>query len=210
MPIVNAYVDGFNLYYRCLRETPYKWLDISKLCAALLPDSCTLNRIRYFTARVRALPHDPDAPTRQQVYLRALSTIPNLTIIYGHFLTNEVSMRLANPTPSGPKFARVIRTDEKGSDVNLASYLLLDVFKKECEEAFVISNDSDLVEPLNIVRREFGIRVGIALPAKGKPSVTLMKSATFVRRIRGGALAASQFNAILADSGGTFSKPPSW
>ena len=117
-------------------------------------------------------------------------------------------MRLANPTPGGPKFAQVLRTDEKGSDVNLASYLLLDAFKHECEIALVISNDSDLAEPIRIVREEFGMKIGVALPAKGKPSATLMQRATFVKRIRQGALADCQFPETLTDAGGTFSKPP--
>lgn len=37
MPRVNVYIDGFNLYYGALKRTPYKWLDVSKLCQALLP-----------------------------------------------------------------------------------------------------------------------------------------------------------------------------
>ncbi|NLD36866.1 MAG: NYN domain-containing protein [Desulfatiglans sp.] len=30
------YVDGFNLYYRALKGTPYKWLDIKLLVSNLL------------------------------------------------------------------------------------------------------------------------------------------------------------------------------
>jgi hypothetical protein len=26
-----VYIDGFNLYYRALRGTPHKWLDIAKI-----------------------------------------------------------------------------------------------------------------------------------------------------------------------------------
>jgi hypothetical protein len=71
----NVYVDAFNLYYGCLKGTPYRWLDLGALCRRLLPKD-RINRIRYFTATVSARPDNPDAPQRQQVYLRALETIP--------------------------------------------------------------------------------------------------------------------------------------
>ncbi len=210
MPTANVYIDGFNLYYRCLKDTPYKWLNVSRLAALLLPAGTQVNRIRYFTARMRALPNDPDAPTRQQIFLRALATIPNLSITYGHFLSNNVTMPLVNPSPTGPKFAQVIRTDEKGSDVNLATYLLLDAFKHEAEIALIISNDSDLAEPIRVVKTEFGVTIGITQPCRGRPSVTLGGLADFVKQIRAGALMASQFPKALTDATGTFEKPPTW
>ena len=33
----NLYVDGFNLYYRSLRHTPWRWLDLKALALCLLP-----------------------------------------------------------------------------------------------------------------------------------------------------------------------------
>ena len=209
MPKTNVYVDGFNLYYGCVKGSPFKWLDLAQLSAKLLPAAHQIHRIRYYTARVRGLPTDPDVPTRQQIYLRALATIPNLTIAYGHFLTSTVRMPLAHPTPSGPATVAVIKTEEKGSDVNLASHLLLDAFRKDCEVAFVISNDSDLLEPIRIVRAEFGMPVGVASP-HARPSQVLLKQASFFRSIRTGALRSSQFPSTLADTVGSFTKPPSW
>lgn len=205
----NVYIDGFNFYYRCVKGTPYKWLDFSKLSALLLPKNAKVNRIRYFTARVTPLPGNPDAPIRQQMYLRALGTIPNLEVTFGHFLTNETTMPLAAPPPGGPKFVRVLRTDEKGSDVNLATHLLLDAFKKDCQAALIISNDSDLVEPIRIVREQFSVRIVLAVPPK-KPSVALLKQAHLIRHVRVGALKASQFSDTLTDSVGTFTKPATW
>ncbi|SEU34124.1 NYN domain-containing protein [Nonomuraea wenchangensis] len=144
---VNVYVDGFNLYYGCLKGTSYKWLDLSALCRKLLPRD-DITRIRYFTARITARPGDPDSPTRQDTYLRALGTIPQMSVHYGHFQETRPRMPLATPDPSGPRTVKVIKTEEKGSDVNLASYLLLDSFHGDCDVAVVISNDSDLREPL--------------------------------------------------------------
>jgi hypothetical protein len=78
-----VYVDGFNLYYGALKGTPYRWLDLRKLSELLLPKH-EITRIKYFTARVSARPGDPGQSTRQHAYLRALTTIANLDIIYGH------------------------------------------------------------------------------------------------------------------------------
>jgi hypothetical protein len=204
----NVYVDGFNLYYGAVKKTPYKWLNIDDLCRRLLKGD-TINRIRYFTARVQAEPADPDKPSRQQLYLRALATIPRLSIHFGQFLSHPVWAPLATAPSVGPKVVRVIKTEEKGSDVNLATWLLLDAIDGDYELAVVISNDSDLVEPIHAVRQRLGLTVGVLNPHK-KPSVELHKSADFIRPIRRGAVASSQFAPTLTDAQGTFSKPASW
>src|SRR5215208_5891291 len=51
----NIYVDGSNLYFRCLRSTPCKWLDLAKLSQLLLPHN-TINQIKYFTSNIKASP----------------------------------------------------------------------------------------------------------------------------------------------------------
>ena len=207
--ITNVYVDGFNLYFRLLKNSPYKWLNIAEMCRLMLPQN-TINQIKYFTANVTARPGDPDQPTRQQTYLRALRTLPNLSIIHGHFLTNTVTMLRAGHPPNHPaSYVEVIKTEEKGSDVNLATHLLYDGFKGNYECAAVISKDSDLLEPIRIARQELGLRVGILNPGK-KPSLALVPHVDFLKRIRAGVLKASQFPAQLTDSNGTFQKPSSW
>ncbi len=211
----NVYVDGFNLYYR-VRNTPYRWLNVLRLCQVILPEN-QIQRARYFTARVSATPDDPHLPQRQQVYLRALQTIPNLTIHYGQFLRHQTRMPLLNPLPDGRQTVAVWKTEEKGSDVNLASYLLLDAFNQEYEAAIVITNDSDLAEPIRIVRRHFGLKVVVLHPVKprtqpGKPTVSieLKKAASKSIVMDDWHLENSQFPAVLQDAHGTIRKPSSW
>lgn len=206
--ITNIYIDAFNLYYGCLRKTPYRWLDILKLCQTLLP-SDQINEIKYFTALVSARPNDQDKPVRQQTYFRALRTIPNLSIIYGHFLSHNVKMRLALPQPGQSPYVTVVKTEEKGSDVNLATHLLHDGHLGKYELAVVVSNDSDLLEPIRMVTQELGLPVGLFNPHK-HPSRELIKYARFVKNIRQGVLKMSQFPDTLSDEIGTFFKPPSW
>lgn len=206
MQRVNVYVDGFNLYYGCLKKTPYKWLNIDQLCQFLKPKDTTIQQIKYFTALVSARANDPGLPVRQQTYLRALRTIPNLEIIYGHFLTHEVRMANADPPPPT---VRAIKTEEKGSDVNLASHLLVDAFTKQFDMALVITNDSDLYTPIEFVIKQASLPVGLLNPHK-HPSKKLGTIVTFIKQIREGVLKNSQFPAILTDANGTFSKPAGW
>lgn len=206
----NVYIDGFNLYYGAVRGTAHKWLDIGALCDRLLPQD-EVNRIRYFTAKVLGTPRDPQAPQRQEAYLRALATVSDLTIHLGHFHQNKVRMPLADPSPGGPKTVEVIKTEEKGSDVNLATYLLLDAAGGECDTAVVMTNDSDLVEPIRLVQSRFGIRVGVINPHPVKyRSRSLKDAATFFKQLRESAIAGCQFPLVLDDSSGTFQKPSTW
>ncbi len=204
----NVYVDGFNLYFGCLRGTPYRWLDLAMLCRLLLP-AYSINRIRYFTALVKERPHDPQQPQRQRTYIRALETLPNLVIHYGQFLTHTVPMRLERPLLDGSTVARVVKTEEKGTDVNLATRLIFDIFDGDCDIAVLISNDSDLVPPIQALKERFGTTIGILNP-HARPSRLLRDNVDFLRPIRRGPLSASQFPPLLHDSVGAFSKPAGW
>ncbi|MBX6383120.1 MAG: NYN domain-containing protein [Microbispora sp.] len=147
----------------CLRGTPYKWLDLDALAHRLVRQG-SVHRIRYFTARVTARPDDPGAHKRQDTYLRALRTIPHLTVHFGRFQERITRMPPAFPTPGSPRTVEVVKTEEKGSDVNLATYLLLDAFRRDCDSALVVSNDADLAEPIRVVRHELGVPIGVANP----------------------------------------------
>jgi len=203
-----VYVDGFNLYYGCLKDTPYRWLNLLKLCQLLLPQ-CQIVKVKYFTAEVKQRPNNAGQPRRQRVYLRALSTLPNVDIVLGHFLANPVHMVLASSSPSRPRYAEVIRTEEKGSDVNLAVHLVHDGHRGAYDLAVLVTNDSDLAEAVRIVRQELGLPVGILSPYR-RPSIVLNRHATFVKPIRTGVLAASQFPPTLRDANGVFTRPTSW
>jgi hypothetical protein len=203
---VYVYVDGFNLYYGALKRTPYKWLNLSALCQILLPRD-SIGSLKYFTARVSARPTNQSAAHDQGLYIRALRTIPNLEIKYGQFRTHSVPMCLSNVTPI--KMVWVDKTEEKGSDVNLACHLLRDAFLKQFEVAAVISNDSDLAEPIRIVSQELKQPICIINPHRHH-SRELQQYAMLVKRIRQGHLLASQFPSIMADHKGSFSKPPTW
>ena len=205
------YVDGFNLYYGAVKGTPCKWLDLKALFSRLLAPHHQILSIKYFTARITARDGDSGAPLRQDVYLRALQQyIPELSIHYGHFLSHPVKMPLAKPT-AGHKFAEVIKTEEKGSDVNIALHLLNDAWHDRYDCAIVVSNDSDLAESLRMVRVERRKRIGIVTP--GDPrlrpvAVQLRRYSHFTLSITPELLATSQLPDPLP--GTTIRKPDAW
>ena len=152
---VRVYVDGFNLYYGALKARPAaRWLDLVALSKLLRPVD-TIDAVRYFTARVKG-EQDPTAPGRQKLYLTALTTLPAVSVHFGQFRTHPVGMPLANPAPGMTRMVRVLKTEEKGSDVNLATHLLLDGLDGLYETALVISDDSDLEAPIREANRRFG------------------------------------------------------
>ena len=58
------------------------------------------------------------------------------------------------------------RFEEKGTDVNVASRLLLDVLGKQVDAAIVVSNDSDLRLPIQESRLR--VPVGTVNPGQGR------------------------------------------
>lgn len=203
-----VYVDGFNLYYGAVKGTPHKWLDLEALCRRLVPKDQIIE-IRYFTALISARPNDPNQAVRQQTYLRALGTLPLVTLHLGHYLSHRTRMPLAEPPAAGARTVEVIKTEEKGSDVNLATYLLLDAFQDRCDTAVVISNDSDLAVPIRVAEQELGIRVGIVNPHPAKRRSRVLRS-TFFKQLRASTLAACQLPLVLEDAQGQIRRPKGW
>ncbi len=201
------YIDGLNLYHRALKNTPYKWLDIHALSSALLPDKCKITQIKYFTTRVKSLPHDPKAPERQEPYIRALENhIPCIEIIFGIFSRRNSWMR--TPQPPHDR-VQVIKIEEKGSDVNLSVHLLNDAWLDKYDCAVLISNDSDMAESLKLVREHHQEKLIYLLnPNQGKASDKLIAHAHSVIPIRQWALQNSQLPDHIPDT--KIHKPNEW
>lgn len=203
-----VYVDGFNFYYGQVRGTPWKWLDQTTLFQKVLGPQNTLVKVKYFTARVRPSPSDPNVNIRQDAYLRALQAhCPRVELHYGHFLRHRISMENVNPPPP---LVEVWKNEEKGSDVNLALHVLNDAWQDAYDCAVIVSNDSDLAESLRLVKAQHGTLIGLVTPGAPtrKTSRQLKQHADFVKPIRTWMLESSQLpNPI---PGTTIHKPGGW
>ena len=130
-----VYIDGFNLYFRRLKNSKYKWTDLNLLSKELLESGDTKELIRYFTADVTKRAGDEEAPERQQTLFRALKTIEGFEIHKGHFLSKKIVRPLVGQEK---RYVEIHETEEKGSDVNLASHLLMDAFNDDFDVALVM------------------------------------------------------------------------
>jgi hypothetical protein len=213
-----VYIDALNLYYRALKFTGNKWLNIEALAKAALPPKYKIEAINYYTAHVSGRV-DPNAPHRQNAYLRALKTLPLVTSYFGNFLTNQVwsglvpppdfrpvSAAQADPTPI---VAYVWKTEEKGSDVNLGAHLVRDAFLRKFEAAAILTNDTDLAEPVRIVAEELNLPIILLAPVSN-PAASLAKYAIDVRHI-GPYVGPCQFpDTVIGTNGKQIHKPASW
>lgn len=210
----NIYIDGFNLYYGALKGTSYKWLDLRALFTSVLQPHHRIGTIKYFTARIQARNGDNGAPTRQDTYLRALTAHdPSVRIIEGHYLSNKVTAKLDPPIGS-QRFASIIKTEEKGSDVNLAVHLLDDAWRGNFECAVIASNDSDLAESFRLVK-SCNKRLVLIVCTPGDPklrrtSIQLKRWANASRYLYGPVLALSQLPDPVLAGGQRIHKPPLW
>ncbi|MCY4349721.1 MAG: NYN domain-containing protein [Thiotrichales bacterium] len=203
-----VYVDGFNLYYRALKGTAWKWLDLPALFAKILQPHHDIQKVKYFTARVSGTPADPSKPQHQDVYLRALRRYrPEVEVYLGHFLSHRIRAPLAQPV-GDQRTVEIVRTEEKGSDVNLAVHLLNDGWLDAYDCAVVVSNDSDIAEAMRLVRQHLGKRIGLVTPGSAKPSRQLMAHADFSQRTRSNALRESQLPDPIP--GTNIRKPARW
>lgn len=162
-----AYIDGFNLFYGSLKGRTNKWLDLCAYFDRVLPAPCAVVEVKYYTARVSALPHNVDAPKRQDVYIRALreQSKGRIVVVEGNFAIKSVSAPLAADPATK---VRILKTEEKGSDVNLAVDLVNDAWLDAYDCAAVVSNDADLASAMRIVKQQR--RKHVILLTPGAPS----------------------------------------
>jgi uncharacterized LabA/DUF88 family protein len=201
------YIDGFNLFYGALKGGPHKWLNLEKYFRLLRPND-NIQRIRYFTARIIG-----SHAANQDIYLRALSTLPLVEVILGKFKTKQIECQVQTCTFPGQRFFSSY--EEKRTDVNIALWLLHDAQNAFCERMILVSGDSDLVPAVSMVKNNYPSQeIIVYVPARN-----LVRGAA--TELRGVAdkdkmlplqmLHAAQFPAEIADSAGRLiKKPDSW
>ena len=206
------YIDGFNLYYR-IKYTPYRWLNLQKLSQYYLDlKQNQIIKIKYFTAKVKRKSVDSSNIVRQNIYLRALQTIPDLEIIFGQFKERQVRGILCDPEDREQlkkDSVRVNKWEEKESDVNIASHIISDAYENEYDCAVLMSNDTDLKTPLRYVKKKLKKQVGIISPRR-KIHIELINICDFRKAITNRVLEKCQFPEKMEDAKGEFFCPPRW
>ena len=202
---VAVYVDGLNLYYglKSRNWRRYYWLDLRRLAENLLLDGQCLKVVRYFTARFKPQTDDPERHVRHDTYLKALGTLPDLTIQYGQHLPKKVTCNHCG--------AAWTTYEEKMTDVNIAVALMGDAQADVFDTAIVISGDSDLTGPLEtVLQNNPKKRIVVAFPPD-RVSKRLEKVATGYIKIGKNRIKTSQFPTQVVDANGyPLHKPSRW
>ena len=206
-----VYIDGFNLYYR-LKDTPYRWLNPQKLSEFYLnPRQNNIIEIKYFTALVKRNSSNNSNIIKQNIYLRAIRTIPNLSIILGQFKKRHMTgLRCHYENGKyieGSELITISKWEEKESDVNIATHIIADSSQYDC--AILVSNDTDLKTPLKYVKENLKKSVGIISPRRNI-HMELRDASHFQKRISNEALKQCQFPDKVKDDKGPFFCPPKW
>jgi hypothetical protein len=223
----------------CGRGTAgWRWLDVRGLAASLVARTPTwagavVHRVVYCTAPIDAATN-PSGYAEQQVYLKAVTACCADHIEHGYYVARVKTAPLATPdakgrpvlttaawpikvrdahdapVPDARFMASYAYREEKGSDVNVASHLLLDVLSGTVDAAVVISNDSDLRFPLQEARRR--VPVGTVNPSGSYLAGALRgKSMDGVGRHWWRQLSAADFlTHQLPDPAGGYAKPAGW
>jgi len=205
MQRVMVYVDGFNLYFglRSKGWRRYYWADLRRLAENLLRPEQTLIAVRYFSARISALPGHLDKWKRQATYLEALETLPDFHIHFGHYL--------AKPQRCNACGATWDTHEEKMTDVNIVVELLGDTQDDSFDMAMILFGDSDLATAVQAFRPRYPAkRVVIAFPP-ARNSVQFRKVASGWFRIGRKTLKDSQFpDQVVKADGFALRRPEEW
>lgn len=199
----NLYYGGRSI---CGRGTVgWRWLDVRGLAQSVIQSHSGWKgpfalRIVFCTARIKGQ-SNTSSQQDQDTYLRALSKSGAVDVLeFGTYVERVATNPLATigrkgrpilttadwpvmvkdstgwDVPNATFMASVARREEKGSDVNVAAHLLVDVLTETVEAAVVISNDSDLKLPVQIARNR--VSVGLVNPTRGYPAGALNAAPT--------------------------------
>jgi uncharacterized LabA/DUF88 family protein len=226
-----VYVDGYNLYYGRLRQTPYKWLDVAALLDAIVriqSPAASIEMIKYFSAPAlaRFASRGLDSVSAQERYHRALKTRhPHLQIILGTHSMDISGTLLPAFRPGLPYDKsdrhRVWKLEEKKTDVNIAIEMYRDAVRGGLDQMVIVSNDSDAEPVLAAIRQDCPtLTIGVVTPvpprtggAKGHRSVSssLAKWAHWTRRhILDEELEHAQLPPRVPTRKKPIDKPPHW
>ena len=156
------YIDGFNFYYGLKRSRKADknwaacyWIDMVKLCESFLGPEQTLAKVIYFTAS----PLNPQKNSRQSAFLNANKLIngDRFEIVRGKYMDKQYEC----PYCKG----NISRPEEKKTDVNISVRMIEDCVRGKTDVVSLVSADSDLIPPLEMIRRNFqSVKIKVYFP----------------------------------------------
>ena len=198
---VVVYIDGFNLYFGMMDAgfNHCKWLNVEKLVRNYLTANQELIEIKYFTSRIT---NNPQKQKRQTTYLEAIETT-DVKIIYGLYKAKQIECENCGHNWN--------ISNEKMTDVNIATHIIIDAFHDKYDTAILISGDSDLVPPIKAVHQNFPNKVISVFFPPNRHNNTVAGAAKGFQIIGRKKLSDSQFEEnVKKRDGFILQKPVDW
>lgn len=116
-----------------------------KLCESFIGENQTLEKVIYFTAS----PLNSQKNSRQSAFLNAnrLLNPDKFEVVRGKYMDKQIICPYCNGSISRP--------EEKKTDVNISIRMIEDCLNKKTDVVALVSADSDLIPPLDMIRRNF-------------------------------------------------------
>jgi uncharacterized LabA/DUF88 family protein len=145
------------LYYgiRAATGRRYLWLDVEKLAGEFLRPNQRLEKVVYFTSRVRS---PMASQVRQDTYIDALRAASGVEVVEGFLQQNPMQCRLCG--------ALWTKVEEKKTDVHIACRMLDDAHRARVDVAVLVSADSDLAPVIGLIRALPNREVLVAFPPR--------------------------------------------
>lgn len=210
-----VYIDGFNLFYGLLQHKPNRWLDLVKFAEAIVGPHYDILTVKYFTSKTKSYPENPQSLLNQHYYWLALSTLPKIKLIEGFYQKSKRLMpfyrepcKSCSLVPN--HLAPVVKLEEKRSDVNIATEMLMDAISENADAFTLITGDSDLAAPVQAIRYQLKKPIAVFNPHKAT-CLELKRFASFYKNIPADLPAQCQlpYNITLPD-GTTIHAPTGW
>lgn len=202
-----VYIDGCNLYYGCLKNSPDKWLDVRALAECVLSNipfeqngepvrfGFQTPAVKYFTAPIlAAFAKSDDSVSCQSLYHTALCAYLDgeIEIIKGYHDAKPARARAWEEGKAARecKMIDIWKLEEKQSDVAFALNAFSDAVRNEVDQVIAVTNDSDFAPAMRMIRQHTRAVVGLIAPARyPRPDllIPIYEEAKRVRRSEGAA-----------------------
>lgn len=230
-PLTRVYIDGYNLYYGCLKRSNDKWLNPLALIDHVIRTSFSSDdgaprpyrlaplALKFFTAPILPkLAKANDSLACQTAYHQALAGHLGdaIQVIKGYYDLRPVRARQVIEgvdIPDSP-LIDIWKVEEKQSDVSLALHAYRDVVKGDVGHVVIVSNDTDMAPCFQMIKNEGAATLGLVVPTRHRqrsPNGDLSRLADWTRSsILDSELAAAHLPNMVRWNDKAVHRPISW
>ena len=153
-------IDGYNYFHKLKAYQNHynkcvKWLNYKSLIESWLTENDDKETIEIYYFSAIANWRGADSVTKHKTYIKALEST-GIKAILGEFKQKKASRCAENEKcencTCSPDKKKLIRHEEKNSDVNLAITLIKETMLNSYDKCFILSADNDFASAIKMAR----------------------------------------------------------